>query len=266
MIPIDMHPNEIVITDYVDGTLEPAGRIAVERHLQTCAECRALVDDFREIRRTAGSLDPREPPVRAWSRIERVLRLTQDVPGISKDAIQPEARRRSTRERLRSTPYLAWVAAAAILLLAAGATLRKMPFGGRAATTGTSSSSSETRSAAAGDDAAQAVEAELRQAEQHYENAIKGLEQIANAERSALDPRTAATLQKNLAVIDMAITESRAALREQPANEPAQQSLLDNFKTKIDVLQNTVALINEMRKGNEAGAARIVSGLKQKGT
>ena len=96
--------------------------------------------------------------------------------------------------------------------------------------------------------------------------AIKGLEEIANAEQSALDPRTAATLQKNLAVIDMAISESRAALREQPTNVPAQQSLLDNFKSKIDVLQNTVALINEMRKGNEAGAARIVSGLKQKGT
>jgi hypothetical protein len=169
------------------------------------------------------------------------------------------------RERLRSTPYLAWIAAAAILVLAAGATLRKIPFGGRP-TTATNSGSTRTTSASAGDDAAQAVEAELRQAEQHYENAIKGLEQIASAEQSALDPRTAATLQKNLAVIDMAISESRTALREQPANEPAQQSLLDNFKTKIDVLQNTVALINEMRKGNEAGAARIVSGLKQKGT
>jgi hypothetical protein len=106
----------------------------------------------------------------------------------------------------------------------------------------------------------------LRLAEEHYEKAIQGLEQIANAEKSVLDPRTAATLQKNLSVIDAAINQSRAALREQPASEPAQQSLLDNFKSKIDVLQNTVALINEMRKGNEAGAARIVSGLKQKGT
>jgi hypothetical protein len=41
--------------------------------------------------------------------------------------------------------------------------------------------------------------------------------------------------------------------------------LIENFKTKIALLQDTVALINEMRKGNEAGAARIVSGLKQKG-
>ena len=77
--------------------------------------------------------------------------------------------------------------------------------------------------------------------------------------------RTAATLQKNLAVIDQAIGESRAALRTQPASEPAQASLVENFKAKIGLLQDTVALINEMRKGNEAGAARIVSGLKQKG-
>ena len=47
---------------------------------------------------------------------------------------------------------------------------------------------------------------------------------------------------------------------------PAQQSLIEGFKTKIGLLQDTVALINEMRKGNEAGAARIASGLKQKGT
>ena len=66
-------------------------------------------------------------------------------------------------------------------------------------------------------------------------------------------------------MIDQAIGESRAAVRAQPASEPAQQSLIENFKTKIGLLQDTVALINEMRKGNEAGAAQIVSGLKQKG-
>ena len=119
--------------------------------------------------------------------------------------------------------------------------------------------------AVASDASAQSVEAELRQAEDHYEKAIKGLEQIANAEQNVFDPRTAATLQKNLAVIDQAISESRAALRAQPASEPAQQSLLESFKAKMGLLQDTVSLINEMRKGNDAGAARIVSGLKQKG-
>jgi hypothetical protein len=107
------------------------------------------------------------------------------------------------------------------------------------------------------------VEVELQQAEQHYEKAIKGLEQIANAERGTLDPNTAATLQKNLAVIDQAISESRAAVRAEPTSEPAQTSLIESFKAKIGLLQDTVALINETRKGNEAGAARIVSGLKR---
>src|SRR4029077_4928977 len=45
--------------------------------------------------------------------------------------------------------------------------------------------------------AVQSIETELRQAESHYENAIKGLEAIANTEQSELDPRTPAPLQKN---------------------------------------------------------------------
>jgi hypothetical protein len=120
--------------------------------------------------------------------------------------------------------------------------------------------------AADGGASAQAsVEAELRAAEEHYDKAIKGLEQITNAEKGALDAQTAATLQKNLSVIDQAISESRAAVRAQPASQPAQDSLIESFKAKLGLLQDTVALINEMRKGNEAGAARIGSGLTKKG-
>jgi hypothetical protein len=149
-----------------------------------------------------------------------------------------------------------WLAAAAALVLATVVGLRFMP--GRTGPGGAETPASFGEAAAA-------VESELRLAESHYENAIKGLEQIASSDQSALDPGTAATLQKNLAVIDQAISESRAAMRSQPSNEPAQQSLIENFKSKIALLQDTVALINEMRKGNEAGAAQIVSGLKQKG-
>jgi hypothetical protein len=111
----------------------------------------------------------------------------------------------------------------------------------------------------------ESITAEFEAAERHYQKAITDLESIARKETGELDPQVAAVLQKNLTVIDQAISESRAAMRSQPTNEPAQQSLVENFKTKIALLQDTVALINEMRKGNEAGAARIVSGLKTKG-
>ncbi|PYR40108.1 MAG: hypothetical protein DMF93_11950 [Acidobacteria bacterium] len=252
-----MHPNEDALNAYVDGTSTAAEAADLERHLTSCASCRQTVDDLREILRAASALDDREPPARAWSRIERAIALDGD----RRPAPAPQGGAASGA-RMSRAAIVTWLAAAAAIVVATMVGLRYVPAERRQSAAAARADATEQASAAA---AAQAVEAELRQAEAHYENAIKGLEQIANAEQSSLDPRTAATLQKNLAVIDQAIGESRAAVRAQPASEPAQQSLIENFKTKIGLLQDTVALINEMRKGNEAGAAQIVSGLKQKG-
>ena len=251
-----MHPTDTAINDYVDGTSDPFERNAVETHLATCEVCRQVVDDLQEIKRVTGTLELREPPVRAWGRIERAIKLEQgnDTARSGSYAFfgKPGWRKPGT------IPY--WLAAAAVLLLATVVGLRYVPGRNQAGSDGDGVETSASASRAA-----DAIESELRLAESHYENAIKGLEAAAKSDEDALDPRTAATLQKNLAVIDQAISESRAAMRAQPASEPAKQSLIENFKTKITLLQDTVALINEMRKGNEAGAARIVSGLKQKG-
>jgi hypothetical protein len=107
------------------------------------------------------------------------------------------------------------------------------------------------------------VQAELQAAEAHYDKAIQGLEQIARTESGALDPQVAAVLQKNLQVIDVAIGESRAALQQQPASVDAQDSLFDAMRSKVGLLQQTVELINEMRKGNQAEAGRLIKGLNQ---
>ena len=250
-----MHPNETAIHDYVDDALDARERSEIEQHLAACAVCRQLIDDLREIRRVAASLEPRDPPVRAWTRLERAIMLEQ---------ASHTASRRGAPQKRGTAPVL-WLAAAAAIILATIVGLRMKPGTPQPAVPRTAVNTPATTTAASADDAAQSVETELRQAEDHYEKAIKGLEQIAAAEQGVFDPRTAATLQKNLAVIDQAIGESRAALRSEPSSEPAQQSLLENFKAKMGLLQDTVALINEMRKGNDAGAARVVSGLKQRG-
>ena len=112
----------------------------------------------------------------------------------------------------------------------------------------------------------ESVEAEFRLAEQHYQNAIAKLEQAARLDRDAdpdrqvLDAQTAAMLQKNLQVIDQAIAESRSALRTEPLSAPARDSLFEALRRKVALLQDTIALMNEMRKGNAAGAAQIVEG------
>ena len=249
-----MHPNEETLHELVENALDAPARTEVERHLESCATCRQFVDDVREIRSVAANLDPRDPPVRAWTRLERAIKLEQRPPAV-------EPRQQST------APYV-WLGVAAALVLAVWAGMRftpARPGPAAPATTATAANPPADQPAVSASEAAQSVETELRQAEDHYEKAIKGLEQIASAEKGVFDPRTAATRQKNLAVIDQAIGESRAALRQQPTSEPAQQSLMESFKAKIALLQDTVALINEMRKGNDAGAARAVSGLKQRG-
>jgi len=263
-----MHPNDTTLNGYADGTLNAAERPGVEQHLAGCAACREMVDDLREILKATGDLELREPPVRAWSRLERAIKMerehaapsTQGRPLDGSRGRRPNAGGPAEAGRYRR--YAAWLAAAAAVLVATTVGMRYAP----ARRADAPPAAPGATAAITAGEAAQSIETELRQAESHYEKAIKGLETIANSEQGELDPRTAATLQKNLAVIDQAISESRAAVRAQPASEPAQQSLIDGFKTKIGLLQDTVALINEMRKGNEAGAARIASGLKQKGT
>ena len=109
----------------------------------------------------------------------------------------------------------------------------------------------------------ESVAAEFEAAETHYQKAIDDLQTIANADTGALDPQIADVLQKNLTVIDQAISESRAALKSQPASTNAQDGLFSALRTKVALLQQTVELINEMRKGNQAEAGRKIQTLSQ---
>ena len=266
-----MHPSDTTLNDYADGSLDTVEKSSVDQHLAVCAACRQVVEDLRDILLASGELELREAPVRAWSRLERAIRLE---PGFGNAAgaafgqgargLPPSVSGTAAGAHLKGSrsTWMAWLAAAAVLVLGTAVGMRYVPAGH---TDAPSTAPAGAAASVTAGEAAQSIETELRQAEAHYEKAIKGLEVIANSDQSELDPRTAATLQKNLAVIDQAISESRAAVRSQPTSEPAQQSLIEGFKTKIGLLQDTMALINEMRKGNEAGAARIASGLKQKG-
>ena len=107
------------------------------------------------------------------------------------------------------------------------------------------------------------IESELDLAAKHYENAIAGLERVANESDSPIDPAVMATVKDNLQIIDQAIDDSRQALRTDPQSQIAQESLFDAFRRKVALLQDTIALMNEMRKGNPARATAIASGLNK---
>ncbi|HET9832123.1 MAG TPA: zf-HC2 domain-containing protein [Vicinamibacterales bacterium] len=231
------HPDDVTLNDFADGTL-PAGRQGeVEAHLSSCGSCRAIVDGLRRVRSAVRQLPPLAAPRDGWTKLERTLRASSAAP------------------KPRRWQWLA-VAAALVVAVLGGMKLNEFRRG----------SPDTTRATTVDAPTAESIAAELQLAEQHYQNAISDLQRAANAEKGTLDPQVASTLEKNLAVVDQAISESRAALKAQPSSEPAQASLLENFKAKIALLQDTVALINEMRKGpsGNADGRRAVSGLRQK--
>jgi len=231
-----------VLDEYVDGTRDAdhtdAANVrlaAFESHLAGCAHCQALVADFATIRRTAAALDDHLPPPRVWAKI---------ASSIEQEARKPWwARSRSLASTFAARVSLA--AAASLVLLLGGAAWLDWQQG-RGSTPQTA--------------AVQTPEAGTAMAEQHYEEASAGLQQIVDAQDADFDPDTRAVLRENLAVIDRAISESRDALSDEPASTLAQESLLDALDTKVALLQDTVALASEIdgdRPDDAAGATQV---------
>jgi negative regulator of sigma E activity len=226
---------EAQIGDYVDGSMDEAARAAFESHLATCASCQAMVTDFTVIRAASLSLEPQVPPPHVWRRVAA--------------AIEAEP-----KPLFGFGPW--WrtflpMAAMAVLVAALSWTAVRLAVAPDERLAG-STPAAPTEPVS--------ILAEYQQAERNLTSTIEGLERIAN-DRTALDMETADVLQANLTVLDGAIGESREALKKEPENDVAQESLFDALRNKIALLQDVIALINEMRKGNEEGAARIVSGI-----
>jgi anti-sigma factor RsiW len=221
------HPAEHTLNEFVDGDLDAAERAAVQRHLDVCAECAALAADLRSVARAAGALEPLAPPAEGWARLE--------------------ARIRRERTGLQVFRSFVGLAAAAVLIIAAVAGLRVWRTG-------------PVPQQVAGP---AEMPAEMLEIEQQYVAAFKDLEPIARGDGpmlAAYDAGSPATIEQSLAVIDRAIVESRAAVAEEPGSEPAQQSLIESLKMKLALLQDTVALINELRKDQPADAPAGASG------
>ena len=244
--------NEALV-DLVDGRLDGPERRDVERHLEACANCRALVEDLRSLRAAAFMLDRREPRAELWTQIQAAV-ASEPAPG--RIFSMPGAVRRSLGEG----GWPVWLGAAAALILAT--VIGLLPLMNRAPLP---HDDSPDAAAAQPDEPAtvESVTAEFAAAERHYQKAIDDLQTIANKDTGELDPQVAAVLQKNLGVIDQAISESREALKSQPSSANAQSGLFDALRSKVALLQQTVELINEMRKGNQAEAGRRVQTLAQ---
>jgi hypothetical protein len=234
------------LSELVDGTLDPVDRDAVEAHVRGCDRCAALVGDFDRLRRAAQGLGPVDPPSHVWLEIAGQLR----------QAIPPTPAARAPGAPM--APAWQWAGlAAALVVITTGAYVFLRLERSAPAKAPTPAADSATGSV-------QVFADELTEAMTHYEKAIAELEVITKTTNGSLDPTLAAALQKNLLVIDDAISQSRTAFTRDPTSVPARDSLLEALQRKVSVLQETVALMNEIRKGDQAGAAQVAAGLQKK--
>jgi len=233
------------IQELVDGTLGAIRRSELDQHLEQCAECRALKEDLERIRDAAAALPQMRPPDGAWlqiaGRLRQEGRLRQPAP--------PAMPRRVS---------YAWLGIAAALVLVSGVSVLMLLRSAPQAPAAQPSVPAAAGNAKTGE-SVEAVQNEVEAAQEQYQKAITKMDDLRKANMTALDPQTSEVIEKNLGIIDQAIAENRAAVKAEPASVAARETLFEALRQKVSLLQDTISLINEMRKGNNAAAARLVN-------
>jgi hypothetical protein len=237
----------LAIQELVDGTLGPIRAAELQQHLDECPSCRAFAKDLQRIHDTAAALDALRPRDHVWLQIAGRLRQEGRVHD------RPEPVTAARRHQ-----YM-WLGIAAALVLAVGAALfMLMPRGGQ--NPAPTNASAQPSNATPADSVQSGVE-DLQKAAQLLQSGLSKLQEGLSTD-SALPPTVVSTLNRSLREFDQAIAERSAELQNDPQNVVARKSLFDLLQRKISLLQDTIALMNEMRKGNAAGAAQLVESQK----
>jgi negative regulator of sigma E activity len=222
------------LSAYLDDELDAAARAAAETHLAACAECRDALDDLRGLQQQARRWadDTARPAADLWAGIAARI----DAPANTGARILPWYRRRWSV----GIAELA-VAASLVAAVTAGVMWRSAP-ASAPATPGLTAEPvlAELEPVGTPEGAVTTVSF----ADAQFDAAVADLERVLREQRDSLNPRTVQVLERNLQVIDDAITEARTALASDPANALLNAHLARARQRKLDLLRRA-ALITE---------------------
>jgi len=265
---------EAMLPDYMEGSLSDSDTGAARAHIAGCESCRALVRDLERIRTQAAALPVQRPARDLWAGIE--ARIQEPISAKDRDA----GKQSRVPRWFVSGWSAATLARAAVLVIAtAGITVvatRRLADHAVVAPSGPQQTAPQATSPATPPANPQVAANTASVPRSHgatptiggrtpvavttvangggaavvaaptsefiYDQQIVALHRILDARRGQLNPKTVATIEKNLRVIDAAIAESRAALAKDPANGFLAQQLDATLSTKLDLLR-TVAML-----------------------
>src|SRR5882672_7250880 len=214
------HLNEL-LSSYVDDDVNALERMKVEAHLAGCAECRAAVDDLRQMVRRAAALDDRPPSRDLWPAIAaRIASPAADVVPLA-----PRRRRFAftVPQLAAAAVVLVGLSAGSASLLMRGATQQATPQDVGAVVVPVNAPPEVQISAA-------------------YDFAIRDLQRTLDLKRSRLDTATVRVLEQSLQVIDLAIRQAREALAKDPNNPYLSNHFQRALDRKLDLLRQATTL------------------------
>ena len=225
-----MHPTDDALHDWADGTLDPAARAALERHVAGCADCRAAGERLRGLLALA-AVAPRaaDPDDDLWPAI-RARIAPADVRPLHPTAPPPPL----ARGRHAGRRALQLIAAG--LAIAAASSLLTLRFTDRRGARAVAVAPAARPGAAPPAGVASPTAA----AEQY----ARAADELAAAWRrtQALDPASAAALEESLRAIDEAIGESRRALAAAPGDPLLTEILTAACRRKVELLRRALEL------------------------
>jgi hypothetical protein len=263
--------------DYFEGRLDARTRESMDAHVAACARCQGLVRDIDGIRETAASLPELAPSRDLWKGIE--ARIQPSVRSIGSP--RPQAIPRTwlaaaaaalivvsssvtyvatpkAKDAQKSGNAVATGTPAKAAELPASEPVSRPAAEGEGSEAPAAPAQSEGSGSVGSTQSAPPVRsAPLRtlrsaslkssasptfESERATASEIARLQVLLRERRSELEPATVRTIEENLAVIDAALDQARAALARDPASAFLNQRLEDTIQKKAALLR-TVALM-----------------------
>jgi anti-sigma factor RsiW len=210
------------LSEYLDGDLSARERLEIEAHLAGCAACTAVLRELGDVVARANRMRLDSPPTRdLWPgvsvRLRRPLRLAPwPLSGASP--------LRWAVPRLAAAAAL--VACCAALVWVVGGRLRP------------ASTAPPVASAPV------VAPAPPVPADREYETTVAELRRVVHA-RLTLDPHVVEVLEKNLAALDLAMSDYQDALSRQPGDAQLRSRLIGARDRKLELLRRAVSLTTE---------------------
>lgn len=213
-----------ILSEYIDGALELGEQVNIERHLADCEPCRAMRDDLLQIVHFSHQLPLQSPSPALWSRIR------SDVDSLHTGVwSRPQrwlARVRALNFNL-SIPQLAAGAAALVVVVSLSAIVSQR---------GSGSLQPAARSVAS---AANADVTPLSSSDfQQLEKQISSLSATVEQKKTSWDPELRSEFERNLYYIDQSLVECRHQLKNNPADDVAQELMLNAYREKVRLLDS----------------------------